>query len=164
MLQIGFVFAHDLVSHGSAAVFIFQINRGAKHHAAAGIQTCGVDDLRSGQLAFHFNDATFDEALLLLRGFVFGVFAQITLSACFGNGLNDGGTLHSLQALQFSLELFCSALGDWDGGHDRVSKFSKRRALRGTFRTDLPDNVKQGPVPQKQTAARCRAAVQIHYR
>ena len=88
--------------------------------------------MRSRQLAFDLANAAFDKALLLLGRFVFSVFAQIALSTRFGDGLNHGGALDGLQTLQLGLEFFSSALGDWDGGHGLVSKFSKRRALRGT--------------------------------
>src|SRR5256885_1727304 len=37
--------------------------------------------------------------------------------------------------------------------------FSERRALRGFFGTGGPAALRPGPAPQKQTAARCRAAV-----
>jgi hypothetical protein len=66
--------------------------------------------LRSGELAFDFLDAAFDEALAVFGGVVFGVFAQVTLRARFGNGADDFGAVFGFEAVQLGLELFGAAL------------------------------------------------------
>ena len=97
-----------------------------------------VNDLGGGQLAFDFLDAAFNEALAVLGGLVFGVFAQVALCARLGNGVDDPGTLDGLEFVKFGFELFRAALGNGDGGHVVV--------LRRI---------------QKETAGRCRRAVRF---
>ena len=117
-----------------------QLDGCAEDHAAFGVNGGGVDDLRAGKLAFHFLDAAFDEALAVLGGFVFGVFAQIALRARLGNGVDDFGAVFGFEAVQFGLELFRAALGQGGGGHEGSSKskpprIAARRPVK-KFRAD----------------------------
>ena len=37
LLEIGLVLTHDLVGHGVARIFVFQLDRGPEDHATGGI-------------------------------------------------------------------------------------------------------------------------------
>src|SRR3989344_2044829 len=117
LLQIRLVLAHDLVFHEVARLFVFQFDRGAKDALAAAIHGAGVDHLRHRQLALDLLDAAFDEALAVLGGVIVSVFAEVALRARFGNCRDHSGALYGLEAVQFFLELFSTALGNRNGGH-----------------------------------------------
>ena len=120
--DVGFIVTHDLVGHVDAAALVFQINRGPEDHAPFGVEGRRVDDLGRGQLAFDFENSPLDEALLVLRGLVFGVLGQVALSACLGDGLDHGMSLDRLQALKLFLEFFGAALGEGNGLHDEYPR------------------------------------------
>src|SRR5450830_1174486 len=71
-------------------------------------------------------DPAFNEALTVFGGFVLGVFAQVTLGARLGNGVDDPGAVDSLEAVQLFLELFSATLGDGDGSHRVTPSFFLR--------------------------------------
>ena len=121
MLQVGLVFTDDLVGDGFTGVLVFQADGGAKHHAAFRVDGGRVDDLRSRELAFNFLDTPFDKPLAVFGGVVFGVFAQIALRTCFGNGCDDPWAVYGLEAMQLGLELFSAAFRDGKSGHGLTS-------------------------------------------
>lgn len=121
MIDIGFVVADDLVLDGVARLEILEFDRRGKHHAAIGIEHRRIDDLRGGQLRFEIGDATLDEALLFLRGIVFGVFRQIALCAGLRDRVDHGRPLDGLEALQFIAQLFCATLCQRNGAHKRLN-------------------------------------------
>ncbi|MDV7398516.1 hypothetical protein RZS08_44335, partial [Arthrospira platensis SPKY1] len=64
--------------------------------------------------------------LALLGRVVVGVLAQVPLGTGIGNGLDDSGTVHGLEAVQFGLELLGPAPGDGESGHGIDSGISAR--------------------------------------
>ena len=87
MPDVGFVFADDLVALFGVVFGIDQVNGRAEHHLAAGVELLHVDDLRQGEFGLKVPDTCFRQSLLLLRGMVFGVLAQIAVLP----GGADGG-------------------------------------------------------------------------
>ena len=73
-LQVGLVFAYDLVAQFFARILIFEVNRRAKDHAAIGMELPRINDACAGEFAFDFLDASLDKALPVLGSIVFGVF------------------------------------------------------------------------------------------
>jgi hypothetical protein len=120
VLQIGLVVADDLVGDRGAALFFLEIDGRAEHDLAVGVDRRRIDDLRSCKLAFDLLDAAFDEALLVLRGLVFGVLGQIALRARLGNRLDDRMTIDGLQARKLVAELLEAAPGEWNRRHEVV--------------------------------------------
>ena len=117
-LQVGLVFAYDLVAQFFARILIFEVNRRAKDHAAIGMELPRINDACAGEFAFDFFDAPLDKALPVLGSIVFGVFTQVAVRAGFGNRGDDRWTVLRLETLQFGLEFFCTLEGKWNGCHD----------------------------------------------
>ena len=92
-LDVGFVVADDLVAHLLAALAVLELDRGAEHDPAVGVELCRVDDLGIGELALDFGDAPFDEALPLLGRVVIGVLGEVAVRARLGDRLDDGRPL-----------------------------------------------------------------------
>ena len=111
MLDVGFVFAHDLITHFFFGGQIFQRNRGAKHHFALGMNIGRVDDVRPRKFVFHVGNAPFDKALALFGRFVFGIFRQIAMRTRFGYRFNHFGTRYAFQVLQFCFQKLRAAYG-----------------------------------------------------
>src|SRR5579885_2390338 len=101
MFDIGFQIADDLINKSGAAVFVLQFHGGTEHHASARIEPRDVDDFRMRQAGFQFLDAAFQEALLLARGVVFGVLAQIAVCARLRDRRDDARAFHGFQPFQF---------------------------------------------------------------
>ncbi len=76
-----------------------------------------IDDLRVGELAFHFDNAPFDEALPFLGGIVFGVFGQISVRTRLLDGGDHLGPLHRLELMQFAAQQFGALHGQWNLVH-----------------------------------------------
>ena len=55
--------------------------------------------------------------MAVFGGVVCGVFAQIALRTCFGNGCDDPWAVYGLEAMQLGLELFSAAFRDGKSGH-----------------------------------------------
>jgi hypothetical protein len=105
LLQVGLVLADDLVLDLVAGLLFLELDGGAEHDLAAGVQLRRIDDLRGRQLALELADAAFDEALAVLGGVVLGVLRQVALRARLGDGVDHPGPLHGLELVQFGLEL-----------------------------------------------------------
>jgi hypothetical protein len=110
-----------------ARLGVFQLDRGAEHDAAVGVERLRIDDLRVGQLAFQVGNAAFDEALLFLGGVVFGVLRQVALRTRLGDRLDHGGPLHGFQMLQLGAQFFCAHDGEGEFVHTANLFFQCRR-------------------------------------
>jgi hypothetical protein len=102
-LEIGFVFANDLVGRFFLGVEVFDFDGCAEHDFAVGIDGRWVDDLCVAELAFDFLNAALNERLLLFGSVVLGVFADIALQTRLANGARGFDTIHRLQAMKLSL-------------------------------------------------------------
>ena len=63
-----------------------------------------VDDLGVREVRLDVLDAPFDEALLLARGVILGVLAQIAVRARLGDRLDDARPVLGLEALQLAAQ------------------------------------------------------------
>ncbi len=121
-LEVGLVFTHDLVGHGSAAVFIFQLHRGARtprghrHPGLDGSMICAADSLPSTSMMRPSMKPWRSLADSYSAFSLKSPWARASAIAC-----DHGGTLHGLRAVQFFFELFCATLGNWAGLPYRVS-------------------------------------------
>src|SRR5882757_3309968 len=88
LFDVGLIIAYQLVDNLVAAVLILELQRRAKHDAAVGGQLGDIDHFCIAQAILDLVDAPFDETLLLTRRVIFRIFAQITVRARFGNGLD----------------------------------------------------------------------------
>ena len=64
-----------------------------------------------GEFVFQLGNAAFDEALFFFGCFVFGIFRQIAVGSCFGDGFDNGRAFNAFKMLQFLLEQFGAAYG-----------------------------------------------------
>ena len=97
--HVGLGFADDLEDHLFAGL-VLEVHRGAEHDLVGLGSQRDVDDLAVRQVVLEFLDAAFAERLLLARGVVFGVFAQVAVRAGLGDGLDDAWPLDALEAFQ----------------------------------------------------------------
>src|SRR5581483_3038125 len=104
VLDIRFQVADDLIDDAIATVFVLQFDSRAEHHTPARTESRDVDDFGVRQAELQFLDAAFQEALLLARGVVFGVLAQIAVCARFRNGRDDAWTFDGFQPFQFGAQ------------------------------------------------------------
>jgi len=63
------------------------------------------------QLALDFLNTSFNEALTLLGGIIFGIFGKVAMGSRFRNGANHPRTIDCLQAMQFFAQLFSAFYG-----------------------------------------------------
>ena len=80
-----------------------------------------------GQRGLEFLDAALDEALLLARGVVLGVFLQVAVRARLGDGLDDARALLALEAFQFLAQALGALLGHGSTIHASSSLCSSCR-------------------------------------
>jgi hypothetical protein len=118
-LDVGLVFADDLVAHGRAIGFVLEVHRRAKHAAPVGVHEPGVDHLRVGELRLEVRDAPLDEALALARRLVLGVLRQVAVRARLGDRQRVRRALDAAQPLQLGAQILRAPQGHrglWHGG------------------------------------------------
>ena len=89
-------------------LFAVQRHGRAKNDAVARVERLRIDYLQSRNLSLKLGNSSFDMALLLAGGIIFGILRKVTLFASFGDGGNDRRTGRLLKIFKLSLELFGS--------------------------------------------------------
>ena len=115
---VGFHVTDDLVSHLCSGRQTLEIDRRAEDDPPAPVDGGGIDDLRGTEPSLDLRNPPFDEALLLPRGMVLGVLAEIPVRPGFRERAYDLRPRLALELLQLPSKPLRSILRQRTPVHD----------------------------------------------